>query len=117
MALERPIERALFLLYAITGLRKREVLQLTFKDIDFKRRMMVPNNGQTRTKRRWVTFYNVKAERALREYLASVKKHNGKLFRIGDHSFIEMWRKAYLKTGIKITPQVLQKERSVALQH
>ena len=107
-ALEKPIEKALFLLYATTGLRKREVLRLRFEDVDFDKRMIIPNNGQTRTKRRWVTFYNVEAERALREYLASVKKHNGKLFRIGDHSFIEMWRKAYLKTGIKITPQVLR---------
>lgn len=107
-ALERPIERALFLFYATTGLRKNEVLSLQIDDIDFDKRMIVPNNGQTRTKRRWASFFNQEAEKTLREYLATRKNNKRKLFRIGTHTFVDFWKRAHVKSGVHITPKVLR---------
>ncbi|MEM0007883.1 MAG: tyrosine-type recombinase/integrase [Candidatus Bathyarchaeia archaeon] len=106
-ALERPIERALFLMYATTGLRKREVLGLKISDVDFNKRMVMPNHDST-TKRSYVTFYNDEAEKALKEYLTS--RHDGsiKLFRISGKTFLKFWKRAQLKTGLRLTPQKLR---------
>ncbi len=43
-ALESPKEKALFLLYATSGLRRQEILSLTPEDIDFEKHMITPNN-------------------------------------------------------------------------
>jgi site-specific recombinase XerD len=61
-----------------------------------------------RTKRSWVTFFNEKAERVVREYLATRKDHSPKLFRISPHNFIALWKQASEETGIRITPQILR---------
>jgi len=108
-ALEKPIERSLFLFYATSGLRKNEVLSLQKEDIDFKKRMIMPRSSQTRTKRRWVSFFSKEAEKALQEYLSTRKDEKSKLFRIGTHTFNDFWKRAYMKTGIHITPKTLRK--------
>jgi integrase len=107
-ALEKPIERALFLFYATSGLRRSEVTNLKFEDVDFEKRMVVPKYGQTRTKLRWISFFNEEAEKALHRYLATRKDRSNKLFRIGTHTFLDFWKRAYNKTGIHITPKVLR---------
>jgi len=110
-ALEKPIEKALFLFYATSGLRKHEVLSLKIEDVDFAKRMIAPNNTQSRTKRRWISFFNAEALQALKEYLATRNDDSPKLFRIGTgggHHFDKIWRKGFEKTGIRITPQVLR---------
>jgi integrase len=43
-AIETPKEKALFKLYATTGLRRQEILSLKHEDIDFEKRMITPNN-------------------------------------------------------------------------
>ena len=43
-ALETSKEKALFLLYATSGLRRQEILSLKPEDIDFEKRMITPNN-------------------------------------------------------------------------
>jgi len=108
-ALEKPIERALFLFYSTSGLRKNDVLSLQKEDIDFKKRMIIPRSDQTRTKRRWVSFFNKEAEKALQEYLSTRKDEKGKLFRIGTHTFLDLWKRAQLKTQVHITPKILRK--------
>jgi len=108
-ALEKPIERALFLFYATSGLRKNEVLTLQKEDIDFKKRMIIPRSNQTRTKRRWVSFFSEEAEKILQEYLSTRKGEKGKLFRIGTHTFLSFWKRAQLKTQVHITPKILRK--------
>jgi integrase len=59
--LETPKERALFMLYATTGLRREEILSLKPENIDFDKRMITPNNHNGETKKPWVSFYNEEA--------------------------------------------------------
>jgi integrase/recombinase XerD len=107
-ALRTPRSRALFLMYASTGLRKMELLSLTKEDIDWEKRMIVPNNHNGETKRSWITFFNDEAKLALKEYLVTRKDNNPKLFRISPHTFIDVWKYASQDSGIKMTPQVLR---------
>ena len=108
-ALNTERSRALFLFYATTGLRKREVLRLTFRDIDFERRMIVPNKNRGRTKHTWITFYNEEAEEDLMKYLKTRRDGRPKVFPINDANFCRIWREARQKTGIHITPQALRR--------
>ncbi len=93
--LETTKEKALFLLYATTGLRREEILSLKFEDIDFSKRMITPNNHEGETKKSWVSFYNYEAEDALREYLASKKTSKShRLFPMSREETIKLWRTA-----------------------
>jgi integrase len=105
-----PLAKTLFLIYATTGLRSREVLNLKIGDVDFERRMIVPRGGTSRTKRTWVTFYNEEAEEALREYLGSFQGLNKeeRLFPVSDGYFRKKYRKFEKETGVRISPQVLR---------
>ena len=108
-ALKTPRARALFLMYATTGLRKSEVLSLKMEDLDLERRMVIPARGYSgQTKHSWVSFFNTEAEEALRAYLASRKYIGPKVFPIHHQDFLRIWREAYKETGIHITPQVLR---------
>ena len=104
-ALRTPIARALFLMYASTGLRKMELLSLSKDDIDWEKRMIVPRNHSGETKRSWVAFFNEEAEQALREYLAARKDDSPKLFRISPHNFIDVWKHASQDRGVRVTPR------------
>ena len=106
--LRTPIARALFLMYASTGLRKMELLSLRGADIDWDKRMVIPNGHSGETKRSWVTFFNGEAENALKEYLSTRKDDKPKLFRISPHNFIAVWREASRESGVRVTPQVLR---------
>jgi integrase/recombinase XerD len=64
-AIETPKEKALFLLYATSGLRRQEIISLKPEDIDFEKRMITPNNHFGETKKSWCSFYNEEAEKAL----------------------------------------------------
>jgi len=62
-----PKYKAIFLLFASSGLRFGEVISLRRCDIDTKKRMIIPNSHETgTTKRSWVSFYN----RETAEYLS-----------------------------------------------
>ena len=108
--MKEPMAKALFLFYATTGLRSKEVLSLKIGDIDFEKRMIVPKKTTSRTKRMWVTFYNEEAERALREYLGSFRGLNKeeRLFPVTEEYFKRRYEKFERETGIKITPQILR---------
>jgi integrase/recombinase XerD len=108
--LREPLAKAIFLIYATTGLRRREVLNLRIGDIDFDRRMIIPKGSSSRTKKTWITFYNGEAEEALRECLGSFKGLNKrvKLFPVGETYFRERYKAFERETGIKITPQILR---------
>jgi len=104
-ALETPRDRALFLVYATSGLRRSEVLGLEIGDIDFKNRMIKPTKNQSRTKHTWISFFNAEAEKALREYLVSRRDTDLRLFPMVN---LKLIKKACKETGIHITPQVLR---------
>jgi len=98
-----------FLMFASTGLRRRELLSVRLKDINIEKRMILPQDGGSRTKRTWVTFFNEEAAQVLTEYLNS----NGGLtpeskVLPSDKSIRLAFEKARRKTGIRITPQVLR---------
>jgi integrase len=107
--LETPKEKALFLLYATSGLRRQEILSLKPEDIDFEKRMITPNNHLGETKKSWCSFYNEEAEKALNEYLATKKQSRSKrIFPMQRYEVVELWKSAREKTGLGITPQKLR---------
>jgi integrase len=108
VALETLRAKTLFITYATTGLRKNEVLQLQISDVDFKKRMIIPNKGVNSTKNTWVSFFNAVMEDILREYLDSRRDNNPKLFPISRDIFLKVWKTAYIKTDIHINPKVLR---------
>lgn len=100
--------RALFLLYATSGRRRNEILDLTLVDVDLEKRMLMPSNGGSSTKRTWVSFYNDEAERELKRYLRRANfDGNSRLFPSKSQAE-RAFQRARERTGIDITPQVLR---------
>ena len=107
--LETAKEKALFMLYATTGLRRDEILLLKPEDIDFEKRMITPNNHNGETKKSWMSFYNQEAEQVFKEYLATKKQSRSqRLFLMQRDEVVELWKSAREKTSIDITPQKLR---------
>ena len=103
--LETPRDRALFLVYATSGLRRNEVLSLSIDDINFKNRMIKPSKTQSRTKHAWISFFNEETEKALSEYLVGRGDSDPRLFPLVN---LKLIKKTCKETGIHITPQVLR---------
>ena len=103
-------ERALFLLYATSGLRRNEVLSLLVNDIDFNERMIVPRTGRNertgRTKRMWVSFFNEEAEKDLILHLKD--KNNLKIFAIASITLAWRWSRMSKRINIHVSPTVLR---------
>jgi integrase len=107
--LETPKEKALFMLYATTGLRRDEILSLKPENIDFQKHTITPNNHEGETKKSWMSFYTDEAEIALEKYLATKKQSRSeRLFPMQRDEVVELWKVARDKTGINITPQKLR---------
>jgi integrase len=107
-ALEDSRCRCYFLLYATSALRRREAMALLKENIDLEKRMIIPGVRNTRTKRRLFSFFNEETEIVLRRYLASRRDDSSKLLPISEKTFRKIWKRAYEKTGILITPQLLR---------
>jgi len=108
-AIETPKEKALFLFYATSGLRRQEILSLKPDDIDFEKRMITPNNHFGETKKSWCSFYNKEAELGLTEYFATKNHSRSKrIFPMQRHEVVELWTSARDKTGLNVTPQKLR---------
>ena len=107
-ALENPKDKALFLLYASSGLRRQEALSLHIEDLDFENCMVKPKPHNGKTKHSWITFFNEECAEALKQYLASRKDNNPKLFPMGRANEERLWSEARAKAGLNITPQMLR---------
>ena len=107
-ALERPRDKALFLMFASSGLRHSEMLSLEFQDIDFESRTLKPRKNPNQSKHVWVSFYNVEAERDLREYLKNYKDQASKLFPISKRQVLRIFKKAGEISGVRVHPQLLR---------
>ena len=107
-AIETPKKKALFLLYATSGLRRQEILSLTPEDIDFGKRTITPNNHLGETKKSWCSFYNEEAERALNEYFHEEAIKKQEIFPMQRHETVQLWKPAKEKTGLNMTPQKLR---------
>jgi integrase len=109
LCLESPKEKALYMLYATTGLRREEILTLTPEDIDFENRMITPNNHLGETKKSWVSFYNQEAEIVLKGYLAAKSASRSKRrFPMQREEVVCLWKTAQDKTETNIMPQKLR---------
>jgi len=114
-AQEGDRDKAIYLFYATSGLRKNEALKLNrFMDIDYEMRC-IKSKHSTRTKKAGVSFYNDECEIYLKQYLESRKDSNAKLFCIGTRDFNSIWQKATKVSGVKITAQILRKWHSTEL--
>jgi integrase len=108
-ALKAPRDRALFLVFASSGLRHSEVLSIDrFENVNFEKRILTPNKENNESKHTWVSFYNGEAEKALHEYLSSRKDSDSRLFPISKRHVLRISKRAFEATGIKITPQMLR---------
>ena len=107
-ALRTDKQRAIYLLYATSGLRTNELTTLRIEDIDFDKRMITPNVDGGRTKHTYLTFYNEKAEGYLKKYLEKHRSNDGRLFPFSGTSVSRMRDLIKEKTGLHITPRVLR---------
>lgn len=98
-------QRAIFLLYATTGLRKNELRSVKLEAVDFEQRLIIPYHS-TKTKNSWVSFFNQEAEANLKKYLDSRKDRSQRRIAIST-KFKEICKQASKTPGTKITPQVL----------
>ncbi len=96
-------ERPLFLLYASSGLRRSEVLDLRADQLDLENRAIIPCHATTQ-KKSWISFYNEEAESELKPWLTS----EGKIFRLSSERKYLLFRNARIRTGLCITPQSLR---------
>lgn len=48
--LKEPLAKAIFLFFATTGLRRKELFNLNIKDVDFEKRMIIREKDSSRTK-------------------------------------------------------------------
>jgi len=100
--------KTIFLFYATSGLRRNEVLTLEFSDVDFDRRMIIPSNGKSQTKRTWVTFYNMECEEYLLRYLQQRDQSDSRLFQFAYRTVNRWFETTKKETRINITPQRLR---------
>jgi len=100
-------DRAIFLMFASSGLRRQELLGLRMGEIDLEKRMLTPKT-KGMTKLAWVSFYNEEAEGLLRKYLGQRRAGSGRLFVHKEADLKKIWIGAMEKTGLEITPQVLR---------
>lgn len=108
-AIDSPKEKALFLLYVTSGLRRQEILSLKSEDINFEKRMITPSNHFGETKKSWCSFYNEEAKQALKEYLAMKKQSRSKrIFPMQRYEVVDLWKSTREETGLNITPQKLR---------
>jgi len=109
-ALNDSIAETMFLVLASTGLRKNEVLSLRIGDIDLEKRTVIPRKGYDGAKNTWITFLNEEAAQTVGKYLASLRESNPEndLFKKFETRLKRAFKKAYQKTGIHITAQLLR---------
>ena len=104
--------RALFLMFATSGLRKSEILSLHKEDIDLGRRIIYVRKRNSRTKRVYVGFFNEEAAAVLKAYLDSMtprERRSKRLFPMAAAKASKLWTEARQRTGLNITPQVLRR--------
>lgn len=106
-ALPRERDKTIFLFLASSGLRLGELLGLKNSDIDFGKRMIIPDVHNGQTKHSWITFYNKETEQFLKQH-RNKDGLNNKLFNISRNHVERIFQETSEKTGIKITPQTLR---------
>jgi len=107
-AIEHEVIQMMFLGYCVTGLRRNDIMSLTKTELNRDLKMILKNSG-SRTKHRWITFYNEELAKHLEPYLDSRKDDNPRVFPVSKcKTFPKYWYNAQSKTGLKITPKDLR---------
>jgi integrase len=102
-------EKALFLFFTSSGLRRNEILKLRLQNLDLTSRTIIPAASESETKHSWVSFYNQEAESLLKEYLhVRESSRSLRLFPFARKKERKLWRSARERTGLEITPKVLR---------
>jgi len=104
--LNKPMAKTMFLIYATTGLRRNEVLNLKPENIHPDIHMITPQSTNSTTKHTWISFYNDEAEAMLTAYL---KQHNNeKVFPVTEVYLRKRYTRINKRIGTKITPKTLR---------
>jgi len=104
--LVQPMAKTMFLMYATTGLRRNEVLQLKLRNINPDMRMVTPQSTSSTTKFTWITFYNNETEKLLNLHL---KHHESEMiFPVTEVYFRKRYTMINKEIGTHITPQKLR---------
>ena len=107
-AIDHPVVKMMFLAYCVTGLRRNDIMYLMINELERNNRMII-KSSQSRTKHRWVTFYNEELGKVLHPYLDSRNDSNLRVFPVDKYkTFPKYWSMAAAKTGLKITPKDLR---------
>ena len=106
-AFETVRDKTMFLLYASSGLRRQELLDLTFDAIDFEKRMLVPGHS-SRTKTSYISFYNEEAEKVFKQYVETLPSKKQKPFPLTWNAYFKAERKVRKETGVDVSPQTLR---------
>ena len=109
-ALNNDRQRAMFLMFASSGLRCSELLGLRKVDIDFDMCKIVPQphaTGRTKNSPHF-TFYNEEASEYLAKYLSKRHDDDPRLFKIGSSAFRRSWKHAMKRSSVKVYPQGLR---------
>ena len=106
-AIDNLLEKVIFIFFASSGLRRHELLDMSFNEVDFNKRMLAPKSHGM-TKLTWISFYNEEANRLLAEYLKTRPKNCKRLFPHAELKLKKIWNSARNKTKLNITPQVLR---------
>jgi len=106
--LDDPELEAAFLLFASSGLRRHELIELTWEQIDMENRIIYPTRQFSMTKFQWCSCFNFEAQMAL-ERLKMIKSSSPivRVFSINKDVLTQKFGKAS-PPEIKITPQVLR---------
>lgn len=107
-AIKNPKYKAVFLMYATSGLRSAELLKLTMEDINEDMRMLVPDK-QSEVKKTWASFYNEEAEAAFEAFKPHRKPDDERIFQVSKPTVNITFRKLSEESGVKITPQMLRR--------
>jgi len=104
--LRQPRAKAMFMLYATSGLRRNELLSLKRRNVDPELRMIIPEGNGSRTKRTYVTFYNRETAKILKEILP--EDPEARVFPVSSNYFQKKSLEIRTKVGVILTPQILR---------
>ena len=108
--LERDEDRVAFLLLATSGMRRRELMELTAGDLELADRAIYPSTNTGTTKRQWMTLYNEEVEeRLLDVYDLDEMDEDDSFFEFSGRTLTRHIREASQEADtLKVTPQTLR---------
>jgi integrase len=106
-ALDTIEDKAMFLFFASSGLRRNEVLDLQINDLDLDNRTCIINH-QSRTKRSLYGFFNEETKHWLQQWLDQKGIRSLRVFPLSSSRKYLPLKHTRLKTQLNITPKVLR---------